>query len=350
MLQLGMLDAAVLTQQFLRQKRDRIQAAIVSSDRVIGELWEEQARSSSQSKRLDRFDLELEFSSELGLKMFSMGAQKSVELIWERDLNQDQNKESLLSHGQIAMTLGSDVDDNYQKMRRQMMPMLDDIQFSRMRKKKILSALYRDASKLTRYVQALASAPVVYGWELTRIFKIYQFSVEGDLLGTGVDADKRIRFRFYLPRVLTPRGDRKERRIHRRLKRFIRRRVEEYRLADMPFNRYQLNRIWTTSSLSADLDLGILGLGATKGFLIELRHRPEHETAAPVWSADPNEMNVMRGFVNIAESLRERHHPSFPLSQVRIDAGVSASASLLIGEVGASKSVEYHYRRVRGIP
>ncbi len=333
--------SAFIDEKFLSKNRKKITETIRDSDTLVHQL----ASSRSKKKyRLDRVDIKFEFSSELGLKLFSIGKEKSIELIWRRAARSGEIQSQQFLYDQ-SIAISTDASENFHQLKYQLEPILKSYSGDGHSKGKVVTRLYQDAVKLTQYAQALSSFPIEAGWYLSRLFKVYNFSISGNLLSTGISADKRIRFRFYLPSIFQPPQSRRSNRVHRRLKRFVHRKLESIRQSDFPFHLFRLDRVWTTSSLGAKLDIGVLGFSAAKGFVLEFRYDQETSSATIFGGTHGNPMNLLRSVVNLVEAGVGRQESTFPLSQVRLQTGWNASAAIGIGEFSTSKSTAYHYRR-----
>lgn len=295
------------------------------------------AEKSSQGYALSRVDVGLGMSVTAGLKIFSVEKEKSIELVWQRELAKSTEDTTL------AAPVTGEPTETLRYVLPRVLEVLAEARATNRVRRSVIRALERDARKLNRYVRAVSTFNQLgTQWQVESYFKNYYFSAGGDLLVTGLRYDKRLRFRFYVPTVLSPARSRTryERRIHRRLQSMARHLADVSARDDLT-HRFVLNRVRSVELYDLSLDLGFAEISKGRGILLEWK------PLGPVMPQEkhfPYHPSVLR---RLATTL-EQNIPdgdTFKLSQIRLQGSLTKELSLLILSYQRTRDIEYHYRR-----
>lgn len=286
--------------------------------------------------RLARIDLDFSLSAELGVLIFSKEKEKGIELVWER-------RKSKASEEVTDVVLTEDSNAVVAQMLPPVLEVLSQKRASNRLRQKIVKRLYRDAKEMTALVQTLARFNGSESWYVANYFKLYHFSVDGDLVFAGASYDQRLRFRFRTPSVLEPiEGlSRRQRRLEKRLRKLARH-LENVAAQDGPEHRFELNRVRSVESLHGGIDASVASVSAGKGVLLEWRPLPGAQ--ASKWLRFPVTPTALRATATAFEnSIPDSRH--FELSQIRLKSSRDSELSFLFFSVTRSRDTEYHYRR-----
>lgn len=309
----------------------QIEHAVTPVVERFDELAETQA-----GYQLARIDLDFSLSAELGVLFFSKEKEKGIELVWER-------RETKASEEVTDVVLTTDTEAVVQQMLPPVLEILSQKKASNRLREKIIKRLYRDAKEMNSLVQNLARFNGSESWYVANYFKLYHFSVDGDLVFAGASYDKRLRFRFRTPSVMHADQPltRKQRRLERRLRKLARH-LESVAKQDGPEHRFQLSRVRSIESLRGGLDASVASASAGKGILLEWLPLPESQVTK--WVRFPLTPSALRATATALENaVPDSRH--FELSQIRLKNSRDSELSFLFLSVTRSRDIEYHYRR-----
>lgn len=335
----------VLTPDFVKDHEHQISEVFRRTEDTVQNLVMDHAFLQEQEKKglyLDQVDLEFSLSAELGLKLFSVESEKSLELIWVRKTAPGSEK-SKVKEIEEEIFLGLDVDKNYELISSHVSTILEDSRATPGVRTKVFERIYKDASRITRLAEALATYPGKDGWRINRIFQNYHFSAQGELLAADVGYDKRLRFRFNLPTFAGKANTRYERRIHKRLSKAIHR-FEKLRSLDRPFHSFRLDRVRIVHTAELELDLKFFSLSKGRGIVVEYVHDRQDYFGDNLPQAMPTIFHhATRSLIDLFE--QSPMDSEFPLGEIRLKAELSKSFDLFIASFSKSRNAEYHYRR-----
>jgi hypothetical protein len=286
---------------------------------------------------LQRFDLDLSLSASLGIMVFSKDVEKAIELVWERKKNEVTNFDEIED-----INMGASPEETAEIMLPHVMKVLSELKANNKVKRKVIKRIYRDARKISRYVKAIQTFNGKESWYIGNYFKNYYFSISGEILGSGVSYDKRLRFRFKTPTplVLSNISKRLEKRIHRRLTRMARHFLAVQSL-DGPEHRFAMNRVRTVEGFEGNVNFGLGEVSYGRGILLEWFPGFQASLASSLKRMYPPQ--YLRSLATSIESVIP-DTKNFELSQIRIKGSLESELSFLIMSVSKFREIEYHYR------
>lgn len=321
--------------------RERVLAKQIS--RVITPFTsaiEGKVRAASPSPSgyyLERADLDFSMSWEAGILFFSKEHARAVELVWEKE------KDKILPEVEELLITGDEKSLENELIAKVALHLGEKWSNTKFRRR-IIKILSRDARRINRYILAVSRFNGSRNWYVANYFKNYYFGIEGNILETGISYDKRLRFRFRVPQTLSPMPeelDKYHRKVFRRLDRLASH-FAEVNALDMPYHRFEMNRVRYLSDYDLNLDLGVLEVSKGRGLLLEWKPAETFlRTKGLIPGMTPA---ALRNLANFFEHKVPDAGP-LRLSQIRLSGSLEKNLSLLFFSVSKARDVEYHYRR-----
>ncbi len=299
---------------------------------------------SASSYYLDQVDLSFDVSLEAGVKFFSAEIEKGVELIWNRakdleaedkilDINLEISEPEKMSKSMFSMVMRVFKDKK------------DDNKF----KRRMMKLLYRDAKKINRYVKAVSqfnrNQP---DWYVDNYFKNYNFSLRGEVLGSGLRYDKRVRFRLRMPSPIIFEDDlsKYEERVIKRLEK-LSNHFKTVADNDEIYNLFHMNRVRYTDSYAFGFSIGAISAAKGTGITLEFKPKPFSRNIQNKFILHDKVYSpkFLRAFATTLEKVVPEGD-QFKLAQIRIKGSLTSELDLILFNISKSRDIEYHYRRL----
>lgn len=291
---------------------------------------------------LDRFDLSLGVNSSGSLGIFSFGKSASIEMIWRRKREERINQDQVIT---IEITPQMEDDEIANAMIENIKEVISFKRIKNRVRKKLVSTLYKDASKINKLTKKVLNTPQVGNWAISGFWRNYYFSSSFGLFDIfTVGYDKRIRFRFNVI------NDQKEDSTAGKADKTL---VSLMTL----FNQIQAHetneklefyRVRASVAFSAGFDILVFSKSVGKGYLVEFRKNDnfvEFPTLEDTKKLSGKIVTKVTNKINQIIAKNKLIGNVMDFNQVRYNFGISGEIDLNLVSLEKERDISFHFKR-----
>lgn len=307
-------------------------------------------KNPSKKLRLDRFDLQVGLTAAGDLGVLTFSGSSAVELVWLRNFK-DKAEDDLADEETIDLEIDpyQSEEDVYKQMYTSINSFFSKIFLKPRFERRVLRKLRKDAFRINSIVNDLSTMPAVDNWYVDGFFQTYGFSVSGSLIDiVKIGYSKRIRFRFKINQDLLLKKSLEElSKKQTKLKKLMHT-FEHMRSKQGP-EQFKFYRVRAGHTFGLDLDLGLVEISKSRGFVIEYRrlNTPVNELLTKTKSTFPKMFSGINHL--IARQFSKKQYRDDPdtlsLKQIRIKYGFEPGVGFKILTLSKDSTMEFHYKR-----
>jgi hypothetical protein len=302
-------------------------------------------RLDKKFSNLDRLDVAVGINSSGSIGLFSIGKSKTIELVWIKDKKKEDSSNDIVEKTIYLTPEMNEADINDQLVQN----MREVINFHSLRRgvqRTILKTLYKDASRVNRFVKKLYVTRHVGNIYIKGFWSQYFFSSSFGLLDNlSVGYSKRVRFRFDLPAL-----DESSSSIGKPSAYLagLMKNINKVAQRDNHNDEFDFYRVWADMNIEVGTDLLIFSKSVGKGFLVDFRKTDrfaDYPNLDKTFNFGTNIVNAISNQFNGKLKNINKDGTNFPLSQVRYSFLVSKELDLMVASLEKTSEIDFHFKR-----
>ena len=329
-----------LSEGDLESLENKVEKIYETNNRIV-------ERISNRFPLTERFDIGFGVTTSGSIGIFSVGASKAIEFIWERE--EEKVVEPSTSEKTISLYPNMKEGEIQYLLVKNLEAVIDFDSLKPSVRRRIIRTLYKDASRINLLAKTMYKTRQVGHWYTRAFWRIYNFSSSyGILDDLSVGYAKRVRFRFNLNQSPYRYSDGEDSKPSKLLFSLMKR-FNEVSNRDSSEDNFWLYRVFTEMSFNVSGDVLVFSKSIGTGYLLDFRRTDKfvpYDHVEDDFKLSSKVVTKVTNYINKFVSKLNTDTKGFPLSQIRYSFAVSSEFDVLMASVEKEAEIQFHFKRV----